>query len=1427
VARIVSLLELTLPTGTLYLSDLEDDRIPGFIAKLSGPLKLARSLPDPFYGLQAADAATVALSNIDVAGDAESTTLSEILSTTDLVGAAAVVRIRDLEAGADLIVLYGVVAAVTSLTQTEAALEIASGDGAALQRMLPAVATLDWFPSAAVPAVEHAVIVPFGTMRKAELALLHAHYLELSFSMVATGGGGNNYLYEDLTATPDYVVGAGDVLYYDVLWLDSQAQIGLELQATDGTSLRGAGTVDQNGYPAAGDVANVVPDSLALNRWYRRSVKLDALVGKTVSRYGIFCEQNSTGTFRGRIANAAIISAIGAVRVAIFNETTADPVGYASLLDGNTGANVFTPTRASVYDYGPIRKPASGALTVSAVYRDGRLVDASEYVIQEPIPGVNVLRFTRAQRTGQGSAYRIQADLRSSEFARPSDALKLLLSDATYGLGLAVDAASFTQAAADYAAIGYGVAGGLNAQTRAIDLLGQLLLRGAVLDRNATGAYTLAVDKLALHAEASFSLGQGDAYGWQNCEVTADARSRAEERTQRLILSALPDPGFSGSAAFLASSQKSRTGAGVTKAINLSFLDSPAALDVECDYLWKRLLALERKIVVDGADEVRALRPNDLVKLYAPNLHIAGDLLEVRGISLESLKAEIGLVPWNATAFTYEATGSLRVDPKAAQVTDYSRTYPVAPTNLRADSPVTIINANGKAESKIRVHADAPAANVTRLVFQAVKLDLAAARSRIDVACTPGQVGVVADLTVDPGLVYDVQVFARNDLNDSGFQDGFIATLPNVVVSADTNAPTNAPAPSSISTVLNADGSMDVTLQWTYAQGVIPADLFMLVWKSGTAPLGAPAITDKGVLLTPNANVYTFHGLDPAVNYRFGIAAARKPNGALGYIAGAVQSPTASPDWADIAAVGNYTGNVGGTAASTVVANAANGQTAYSGTTLYRSAGAPTNAPVPSAIASAVENDGSVSYKLNWNYTQGALQADGFFLFWKQGSTNPGSPTTADQHIDVGWPFGGAGGAQALAARIVGFSQDSHVTFGVAAYRRTNNGIEIGAIVLATSSPDWDDVTTGSPIYNGLLAVQAWTDTFDVQHDEDWIQPGGSRPATVTYNAGYLSLGDGWLSCFLRRDYVMQDGAIEWDSDFVQPYGGAVIRYMDALNFYLVIMADDTGVASEGSTILNAQIWKCYRGAFTAIGATVDFTFTRNTLYHFKFEAIGSTLNLYQDGVLKRTVTDTSIPGPGFVGFWSEALAKGYRAHYQTALASGVNVGAWNALAATPAVDVGGIGGTSTALGVLLNSSLATLGANMSIPKWNGSNWTNVLQFDIAVPASITTAAVIVLANMAATMSLASGSGTSDVYWQLVRQDLTSGTYTTIRTSGNTNSTQGSTVDIPALFAVDKTPVAGSTNRYFLQVTHVDNSGSVWNMTIKTPASFYGQLWSN
>jgi hypothetical protein len=114
-------------------------------------------------------------------------------------------------------------------------------------------------------------------------------------------------------------------------------------------------------------------------------------------------------------------------------------------------------------------------------------------------------------------------------------------------------------------------------------------------------------------------------------------------------------------------------------------------------------------------------------------------------------------------------------------------------------------------------------------------------------------------------------------------------------------APDNAPVPTAITTTFNKDGSMTVELRWTYSQGERPATQTVVIVKKGTAPLKPPVYREDDVYTVPTGATYTRIDLPSEHNYRFGVAVARGTPSGLEV--GAVQAPTANPDWADIGGV--------------------------------------------------------------------------------------------------------------------------------------------------------------------------------------------------------------------------------------------------------------------------------------------------------------------------------------------------------------------------------------------------------------------------------------------------------------------------------------------------------------------------------------------
>uniref|UniRef100_UPI00261E1DDE phage tail spike protein n=1 Tax=Bacteroides sp. TaxID=29523 RepID=UPI00261E1DDE len=141
---------------------------------------------------------------------------------------------------------------------------------------------------------------------------------------------------------------------------------------------------------------------------------------------------------------------------------------------------------------------------------------------------------------------------------------------------------------------------------------------------------------------------------------------------------------------------------------------------------------------------------------------------------------------------------------------------------------------------------------------------------------------------------------------------------------------------------------------------------------------------------------------------------------------------------------------------------------ALDGTAKYRTDDVPANNPLPSAIVIESNTDGSINIKLSWGqYTQdGTKQADLLLLFWKKGdSSGLGAPGVTDSCIAFNVNTAGAS-----FYRFEGVPSDKYYSFGIAAARRTESGLRIGAIQSPTSSPDWQDVTQGTPNYTGDVA---------------------------------------------------------------------------------------------------------------------------------------------------------------------------------------------------------------------------------------------------------------------------------------------------------------------------------------------------------------------
>ncbi len=119
-------------------------------------------------------------------------------------------------------------------------------------------------------------------------------------------GSGNFYLYH-LIAEGSLALDASAVLEYDVYLPPGgpEPKGGIDIVASDGTSLRDSGAVDQDGRRAHGD-ADL---SKASGRWLHRRIPLDRLAGKTAERFVIQVEGDKPGRYLQFLDDIRVVSA--------------------------------------------------------------------------------------------------------------------------------------------------------------------------------------------------------------------------------------------------------------------------------------------------------------------------------------------------------------------------------------------------------------------------------------------------------------------------------------------------------------------------------------------------------------------------------------------------------------------------------------------------------------------------------------------------------------------------------------------------------------------------------------------------------------------------------------------------------------------------------------------------------------------------------------------------------------------------------------------------------------------------------------------------------------------------------------------------------------------------------------------------------------
>lgn len=318
---------------------------------------------------------------------------------------------------------------------------------------------------------------------------------------------------------------------------------------------------------------------------------------------------------------------------------------------------------ANVYDY----LVGRGSLAVTAVYRKGpndtlHLVGASEYTVETTrYTGFTTIRFTIRQVDFNNAFHVLYADVTGlaaeRNFAR---AVKTLLSDADYGLGLPVDATSFTTAEADLDAVGGLLCDGAMTEQRAAqDVLRELLIvRGMRLGRTSTGSWTCTVDTQQTNTRMALRDGPGS--GERNLLGVGQRRRPSSDQAVRdYILRFRHDTILPESR--LEVRRNVHLGYGRDVIVHHAFIRDTTTADKVVHYLAKRELYGSETLDVQVTQEGRQLQPGELVTVtYAP-LAISGTTWEVRQISKTLDRVRCLLGTWSSGFYDYTA-GTLPTD---------------------------------------------------------------------------------------------------------------------------------------------------------------------------------------------------------------------------------------------------------------------------------------------------------------------------------------------------------------------------------------------------------------------------------------------------------------------------------------------------------------------------------------------------------------------------------------------------------------------------------------------------------------------------------------------------------------------------------------------------------------------------------------------
>lgn len=446
----------------------------------------------------------------------------------------------------------------------------------------------------------------------------------------------------------------------------------------------------------------------------------------------------------------------------------------------------------SVWRFAICEARAGVTYTINTVYRDGRIVTASEYTVATTTYGaidVRTITFSREQRDTNGRQYEFVADVSVSGNREPSREIQRLLT----AVGINTDAASFTAAITEDAARGFYI-DAVYAAKRQLRAIVEDLLQVARADlyKTSVGAWAIVQDKTrASAATLNERSGLIDV-----ASLEYPMPPRAYELRFR--------PRAPGSSDWQFSVTRTGTGTAETMRLTNPYIYDGNVADRLIDYLAKRENGrCEARLKTWGA----MFDSGDLITVTGYSCYTGNRDWIVRGVERPVDANAITARQYDASIYTYTA-GTVPAASTNGYAPDYAQTPPGAPASVSyiSGSSGTSVNTDGtvQAYALVRVTPPSPSVNWQTLIAVATNTSTNEVYRGV-CALVSGNYEVVLP-GLRPGRTHSLKAFA---VNGTGVE-GAVVTASNFTSAENTAAPS---AVTSLSAEQNTTTSIRLT--WT------------------------------------------------------------------------------------------------------------------------------------------------------------------------------------------------------------------------------------------------------------------------------------------------------------------------------------------------------------------------------------------------------------------------------------------------------------------------------------------------------------------------------------------------------------------------------------------------------------------------------------